>query len=630
MLKVKWKPWQKYLFLGYLLILNLIVFGTLTFLLVRNMRHRQSEAIVTAPTTNEFVILPTSTSLPQPTRLAAAQIPAPNPVPSVNIPPAPIPKQTDDVSQPEAIVIVEGSRAQTWTATPSITPVTPKPSSTPTPVVVAQIPTFTPSPSPTLTPLPTPTPSSTATPTASPTNTPKPTATPTSTPTLTPLPTATPTLAPSPTSTPTQTSTATPTVTQTPTRRPTATPTFTLTPSPIVPSVITTLTSMPQSNVAVTSKPGLTPTVGLPVTPRSSPTSTIMPTTLAQLTSTPTPQPKSLATPAVVAAALKTEDVPASSEGLAARPVQPNFAKASGLVDAVALTNSSIGLSWAPVARTAQYRVYSDMGSGFGVYLYKTEVNEPAFVDKALRAGVRYSYRVTHLAAKQEVVLAQTEIATLGSGHTLGGGLTSQRPLTATTIIPVPTALPPDAVILGLMSDNSFTDDFNTLNIVGEVRNDSPSDVGQAHIAVTFYDSNGAIIGTADGETLLEVIPPGETAPFLITVSRPAGFTSYSLRAVGRPVQPKHSAQLAVVQVKRFEDEAGFFHIRGIIQNTGSVISERTKVAAIIYGRGNNIINLGFTYVDPPTLAPGERANFEVIFTYYPKYVSQKVIPFQE
>ncbi len=609
MLKVKWKPWQKYLFLGYLLLLNLIVFVTLGFLLIRSLRHRPAPAVAVAPTPYEFMVLPTSTPSPQPTTLAAAHIPAPKPAPPVNIPPAPIPQQAHgSPAPPEAIVIVEGSRTQSWTVTPAASPTQPKPASTPTALSVAQIPTSTPSPSPTATLPPTP----------------SPTATPTATSTATPTATSTPTPLPTPTSTPTPrpTSTLVPTFTSTPTPRPTSTPTATLTPT-LTPEPTFTRTPLPSATATL--KPALSPT-----TPRSNTTFTPTPTTLAQLTSTPTTQPNPQTTPVVVAAALKTEDFTASAEGEAARPVQPNFAAAAGLVEAVALTNSSIGLSWAPVSKTARYRIYSDMGSGFGVYLYKSEVDEPAFVDKTLRAGVRYSYRVTHVAGRQEVVLAQSEIATFGNIPTMPGSLASQRPLTATSIIPAPTALPSDAVILGLMSDNSFTDDFNTLNIVGEVRNDSPVEVGQAQIVVTFYDSSGAVIGAAEGETILETIPPGETTPFLITVSRPAGFTSYSLRAVGRPVQPKHSAQLAVVQAKRFEDEAGFLRIKGTIQNTGSVISERTKVVAIIYGRGHNIINLGFTYVDPPTLAPGERANYEVIFTYYPKYVSQKVIPFEE
>ena len=112
--------------------------------------------------------------------------------------------------------------------------------------------------------------------------------------------------------------------------------------------------------------------------------------------------------------------------------------------------------------------------------------------------------------------------------------------------------------------------------------------------------------------------------------TRPTGLASYSLRAVARPVSHKTKAQLAVGEVKRFEDEAGFFHIKGIIQNVGNVVAKRIKVAAVIYGRDGRVINVGFTYVTPPNLAPGEQASYDVIFTYYPGYFNQAVVPFEE
>ncbi|NJN95211.1 MAG: hypothetical protein HC875_14460, partial [Anaerolineales bacterium] len=230
---------------------------------------------------------------------------------------------------------------------------------------------------------------------------------------------------------------------------------------------------------------------------------------------------------------------------------------------------------------------------------------------------------------QQEIVLAQTAAATLG-GQAPADTLLGQRPVVTATVAPAPTALPADAVLLGLLSDNSFIDEFNTLHVVGEVRNDSNVDVGQTDIAITFYDGAGAAIGAANGQTILDVIPPGENSPFLITLSRPEGMESYSVRAVARPVAPQLAPQLAVIQVKRFEDEAGFFHVKGVIENSGSIVARRAKVAAVIYGRGGAVINVGFTYLNPPTLAPGERASYEVIFTYFPKYVSQKVIPFEE
>jgi hypothetical protein len=95
-------------------------------------------------------------------------------------------------------------------------------------------------------------------------------------------------------------------------------------------------------------------------------------------------------------------------------------------------------------------------------------------------------------------------------------------------------------------------------------------------------------------------------------------------------VPARQSAQLDVVEVRRFEDDTGFFHIKGIIENVGSTVAKQTKIAAIIYGRDNSVINVGFAYVNPPTLAPGQQARYEIIFAYFPRYLTQQVVPFEE
>ena len=296
------------------------------------------------------------------------------------------------------------------------------------------------------------------------------------------------------------------------------------------------------------------------------------------------------------------------------------------------LTNDSIALNWTPVENSQKYRVYSDMGSGYGVFIYKAVVDQPAFIDEVLRPGMAYSYRITRLAAREEVVLAQVNAATFGSKRATINTLVNQQLASTANVTPtiVPTALPPDAIILGLLSDNNFTDKFNTLTIVGEVRNDSSLDVGQTNITITFYDSSGNIIGTASGDTMLDVLSPGEISPFFITLAQPTGLASYSLRAVAQPVESKLKSQLAVVELKRYEDDAGFLRIKGTVKNLGNLVSKRTKVVAIIYGRDGRVINIGFTYVHPPTLAPGQQATYDISFTYYPRYYTQTVIPFEE
>jgi hypothetical protein len=301
------------------------------------------------------------------------------------------------------------------------------------------------------------------------------------------------------------------------------------------------------------------------------------------------------------------------------------------LIDAIPLTNGSIALSWQPIEKVRQYRVYSDMGTGYGVYIYKNHTAiQPAFVDELLRPGMTYQYRVSHLTNGQEIMLGQAQVSTFAEKADTNNKLTNQSTMPSASVTAQPTALPPDAVLLGLVSDHNFTDSFNTLTIVGEVRNDSPSEVGNTSIAVTFYDGAGAVIDTAHGKTMLESIPSGDTAPFLISLSRPAGLASYSLRAVASPATTESRPQLSVTETRRFEDEAGFFHIKGSIKNVGSTTAKRIKVAAVIYGRDTRVINVNFAYVNPPNLAPGQQGTYDVIFTYYPAYFDQTVIPFEE
>jgi hypothetical protein len=270
------------------------------------------------------------------------------------------------------------------------------------------------------------------------------------------------------------------------------------------------------------------------------------------------------------------------------------------------------------------------MGSGYGVYIYKAEVLEPTFIDEPLRASHTYHYQITSRESGQEIVFSQAAVTPLNRLTRTADTLPLQLENSVVNVTPAPTALPSDTILLGLLSDNRFIDDFGLLTIAGEVRNDSNLDVGETDITITFYNSAGAVIETTQGKTMLEVIPAGETSPFLITLPRPAGLASHSLRATARPVTTKLKPQLVPIEVRRFEDEAGFFHIKGIIENKGNITAKRAKVAAIIYGRDGRVINVSFTTPDPPLLAPGEQAAYDIIFTYYPRYASQAVIPFEE
>ncbi|MCB9104614.1 MAG: hypothetical protein H6633_10275 [Anaerolineales bacterium] len=712
----KWKPWQ-IVFLIYLLVLNLVVFGVLGFVFLTNYvlipyqtTPQPVAAVPTPPPPTDLLTLSTPVNeVDRPTTAPNRADPDPQSqsepalvdtpphplvIPSVDIPPllpptnndseptgdtppaAPQPGQARSTvtpisenepsslpsnqtsagreppnslvtREPAAIAQVQEVEVEPPTATATPLPTatasptaTHTPTNTPSPTASAtNTATNTPTPTASATNTPTDTPSPTSSATHTPTNTPSPTPSttntatpspiPTSTATATQVPTQTPSRTPQPTATLTSTSTATSPPTATPTSPPSATSTRTPTYTPPPTGTSTpTVTRHPSSTATYTTTPTPLPTATFTWTPEP----TTSPTRTPTASSTPTTLPSPTATKPVIvshATAIAAADVFAADE-LTLDATRFNRA-ADNAVEITPLTNRSIALNWSsPVRNKSQYRIYSDMGTGYGVYIYKADVDEPSFIDSLLRSSFSYHYRVTRLTEKRpETILAQVKASTFSDPELLGD-FTRSRESTTNAVIAAPTALPADAVLLGLISDNDFVDEFNTLTIVGELRNDANLDVGQTDISITFYDAAGTLIGHANGETILKVIPPGERSPFIITLTRPTGYVSYSIRAVARPVSPRKSAQLAVVGVRRYEDEAGFLHIKGTIENVGNSTAKRTKIAATIFGRDNGVINVAFTYVNPPTLAPGERAEYDATFAYYPRYANQQVIAFEE
>lgn len=302
-------------------------------------------------------------------------------------------------------------------------------------------------------------------------------------------------------------------------------------------------------------------------------------------------------------------------------------------MEAAPLADSSVSLSWEPIADAIAYRIYSDMGTGYGVYLFKTETDQHALADTSLRAGQSYRYRVGAVTSEGEVTVAYALAITPGRASVASAMDTSAPPMPTPTRVPIrvtpaPTPLPPDTIILGLLSATDFADDVDgTLTIVGEVRNDTQLDVGQMIVTATFYGTDGQIVGEFSGQTMLQALPPGVRSPFVITLPRPDGLANYSLRATGRPITlAAADMALTVVNTRRFEDDTGFYHVAGVIENGSGRRVEQAQVIVTLYDRAGRVVNVGFAYPRPSSLSPGARADFDVAFTYYPKVFSHAAV----
>jgi hypothetical protein len=310
---------------------------------------------------------------------------------------------------------------------------------------------------------------------------------------------------------------------------------------------------------------------------------------------------------------------------VAALPRQARPADAAASVAPVALRgevgrDSTITLRWAEMNGAAAYRVYSDMGSGYGVYIYRATVANPLYSEYAPMPGATYRYRITAYRDGVESPPAGVAVTTQGAARPLWVASRSSAGSSSASVpavTPAPTVVPPDTIILGVVSSEQYVDDLGSVTVAGEVRNDSALNVGEGRIAVTFYDAAGQVLAEDEVGTLLSVLGPGQRSSFVLTRPRPAGLADYSLRATARPTTQELRGRLAVLSSRSFE-RGGFYHVAGQVENRGTTPVDGVEVVVTLYNLGGKVVNVGVTRGQPGHLAPGERASFDCTFTYYP------------
>jgi hypothetical protein len=69
-----------------------------------------------------------------------------------------------------------------------------------------------------------------------------------------------------------------------------------------------------------------------------------------------------------------------------------------------------------------------------------------------------------------------------------------------------------------MQSHTSYTDTGGYFHIVGEVRNDTKHTAASVKVTAMFYDACNRSIGTASAYAMLDLLVPGQKAPFEINV----------------------------------------------------------------------------------------------------------------
>lgn len=155
--------------------------------------------------------------------------------------------------------------------------------------------------------------------------------------------------------------------------------------------------------------------------------------------------------------------------------------------------------------------------------------------------------------------------------------------------------------------------------ITGEVANYGTAAVSPAPVR--------ALMTTAEGQPLLEAvdtvmgygIPPGGFAPFSLRFGQgqPNNARDYEVYLGGDDWQSELGEPLFPAEQLLTSDESSFdalgrLIVRGEVVNTGDAVAQAPRAVITIFDAAQNVIAAGFADLAVASLAPGERAPYEI------------------
>lgn len=147
--------------------------------------------------------------------------------------------------------------------------------------------------------------------------------------------------------------------------------------------------------------------------------------------------------------------------------------------------------------------------------------------------------------------------------------------------------------------------------IVGEVINDGNEPVKSVHVKANFLDPTGQILDSGSTVVAIELIPPGQRAPFKVvgSIQYALNVKSFELQVVDFTKGESKPAKLEIVNAEDKSD--GFkISISGEIRNAGDKTATMPKVHGTFYDDSNRVITFASANTDSEVIAPGEIVSF--------------------
>ena len=170
----------------------------------------------------------------------------------------------------------------------------------------------------------------------------------------------------------------------------------------------------------------------------------------------------------------------------------------------------------------------------------------------------------------------------------------------------------------------SYKASNGTTVVLGEVQNDNDTPIHDVVIYVKFMNGDGTnIIETDTGTTLLKIIPPHGTSPFMISSTK----SDPSIATVQVNMGPFDSS---AIEQQMLNISPGLLQISdklvlsGSVHNNGALKSLNTKVYLILYDAFQRIVRIGVS--NPIDVDPGKDSQFNVTSDLDPRATSYTLV----
>lgn len=175
--------------------------------------------------------------------------------------------------------------------------------------------------------------------------------------------------------------------------------------------------------------------------------------------------------------------------------------------------------------------------------------------------------------------------------------------------------------VIGFDGYLAWTDSSGTFHLTGQAVNTTSQAIEAVRLSGVLYDGQGRRLVEQSDILPLDVLGPGEAAPFDLRFEggKPATAVRYELNVAGR--QADYALQtyygpdnFAVANDRAVYNDRGTLVIQGELANTGLRVANAVKIVVTIWDDRGHVVATETVFVARPQLVPQEAVAFEVPF----------------